>query len=93
MTITELLKQQCANGELSLEEALKQAFLLLDERDLFVDTIINKYNEQKMANLENMEYFKGHSEYDWYNSAFYHIILFLEDLREVKAKCAAENVK
>jgi hypothetical protein len=83
--------QQHLTGELTCEETLDKVIRLYVNIDNEIDSLIRKYDEKKMFNLNNLNKYPGKPEYEWYNSAFCHMVIFLRDLKDIKANDKIEE--
>lgn len=86
MKATDYFKHKVENGEMTSEEALKQVLDLFAVSGSFIDTLIEKYTEQKKLALKNTQQFKDHPECEWYNATFNNTLLFLWDLEDIKCR-------
>ena len=86
MKATDYYKHKVKNGEITADEALTQVLDLFDVSGSFIDTLIEKYTEQKKLAIKNAEQFKGHSKYEWYDATFNNTLLFLWDLEDIKCR-------
>ncbi len=92
MKTIDRIKQQHLNGELTCEETLEKVMHLFVNMDNEIDSLIRKYDEKKMFNLNNLNKHSGNPEYEWYNSAFCHMVIFLRDLKDIKSNNKIEDV-
>ena len=86
MKATEYFKLKVERGELTPEESLKQALQILDESTVFIDSLIEKYTEQKKTAVKNLKQFEAHSKYEWYDATFTNTLLFIWDLEDIKCR-------
>lgn len=86
MKATDYFKRKVESGEMTSEEALKQVLDLFAVSGSFIDTLIEKYTEQKKLALKNAQQFKDHPKYEWYDATFNNTLLFLWDLEDIKCR-------
>lgn len=86
MKSSDYYKHKVKNGEMSADEALSQVLNLFDAGGSFIDTLIEKYNEQKKLALKNAKQFIDHSNYPWYDATFCNTLIFLYDLEDIKCR-------
>lgn len=86
MKATEYFKLKVERGELTPEESLKQALQILDESTVFIDSLIEKYTEQKKTAVKNLKQFEGHQKREWYDATFTNTLLFIWDLEDIKCR-------
>jgi len=86
MKATDYFKQKVENREMTYHEALTKVLDLLNESNNFIDSLIEKYTEQKKLALKNAEQFKDHPKYHWYDATFNNTLLFLWDLKDIQCR-------
>lgn len=86
MKTTDYFKHKVNNGEMTSDEALTQVLELLDMSSSFIDTLIEKYSEQKKLAMKNAQQFNNHPKYEWYDATFNNTLLFLFDLEDIKCR-------
>ena len=67
-------------------EAKQQLLDLFAVSGSFIDTLIEKYTEQKKLALKNAQQFKDHPKHEWYDATFNNTLLFLWDLEDIKCR-------
>lgn len=86
MNSIDKLKEKYENGEVSADVVIGELFNVLKYNETFINSLIKKYEDEKVVALENMKLFKGSNHKEWYDSAFTHLILFLWDLGDIKCR-------
>lgn len=86
MNTAEYFKHKVENGEMTADEALNQVLDLFAASESFIDTLIEKYKEQKELALKNAKQFKDHPKYPWHDATFNNTLLFLWDLEDIKCR-------